>query len=65
MGSSLYIQDYNEPAVVGTTILFKYSKPEEILIGPNAATCMEDGQWVPDPNQLQMTQSCNGIINKP
>ena len=51
---SLYILGYSEPAVVGTTILFNCSEPGEVLTGPNSATCMENGQWVPEPSQLQM-----------
>ena len=48
--SSLYILDYSEPAVVGTSISFNCSDQEEVLIGPSTAICMNDGQWVPDPN---------------
>ena len=58
VGSSLYILDYSEPAVVGTTVSFNCSEPGEVLTDPNTATCMEDGLWVPDPNQLQI--SCKG-----
>ena len=57
--SSLYILGYNEPAVVGTAISFNCSEPGKVLTGPNSATCTEDGQWVPDPSQLQM--NCKGI----
>ena len=54
----LNIHDYSEPAIVGTTLSFNCSQPKEVLIGPNT-TCMDDGQWVPDPLQLQI--SCKGI----
>jgi hypothetical protein len=47
--SSLNVQNYSEPATVGTTISFNCSRPEEVLIGPNMVTCMDDGQWEPDP----------------
>ena len=57
--SSLNVLDYEEPAIVGTTVSFHCSQPEEVLIGSNTAICMEDGEWVPNPNQLQM--KCNGI----
>ena len=53
MESSLYILGYNEPAVVGTSISFNCLNPEEVLIGPNTAMCMNNGQWVPNPNSLQ------------
>ena len=58
MESSLYILGYNEPAVVGTSISFNCLNPEEVLIGPDTAMCINDGQWVPDPNILQI--SCKG-----
>ena len=61
MGSSLYVLDYSKPAFVGTMVSFNCSQPKEELVGPNSAQCMEDGQWVPDPNQLQI--SCKGIMN--
>ena len=60
-GSSLYILDYSEPATVGTTISFNCSQPGEVLVGRNTATCMEDGQWMPDPCQVQI--SCKGTLN--
>ena len=53
------VHDYSEPAIVGTMFSFYCSQPEEVLIGPNTTTCMDDGQWVPDPLQLQI--SCKGI----
>ena len=59
MESSLYILGYSERAVVGTTILFNCSEPGKVLTGPNSATCMENGQWVPELSQLQM--NCKGI----
>ena len=59
MGSSLYILDYSEPAVVGTTISFNCSEPGHVLVGPNTTTCTDDGQWVPDPNLLLM--NCKGM----
>ena len=58
MEYSLDALDYSEPATVGTTISFDCSRPEEVLIGPNMVTCMDDGQWEPDPCQIQI--SCNG-----
>ena len=58
MRLSLDVQDYREPAIVGTTISFNCSQPEEVLIGPDTVTCMDDGQWEPDPHQIQI--SCKG-----
>ena len=59
MGSSLYILGYSEPAAVGTSISFNCSNPEEVLIGPDTAMCVNDGQWVPDPNSWQI--GCKGM----
>ncbi len=59
MESSLNVVDYKEPAIMGTVISFDCSQPEEILIGPSTATCMEDREWVPNPDQLQ--RNCKGI----
>ena len=60
MRSSLNVLDYKEPAVVGTTVSFNCSQPGEELTGPDRAMCMDDGQWVPDPDQIQI--SCKGIF---
>jgi hypothetical protein len=57
--SSLNVVDYKEPAIMGTIVSFNCAQPEEVLIGPSTATCMEDGQWAPNPDQLQRT--CKGI----
>ena len=55
--TSLSVLDYSEPALVGTTVSFNCSQPEEKLIGPNSTQCMEDGRWAPDPFELI---SCKG-----
>ena len=51
--------DYKEPAINGTIVSFNCSQPGEVLIGPSTATCMDDGQWVPNPDQLH--GNCKGI----
>ena len=63
MGTSLDVQDYSEPATVGTTISFDCLRPEEVLVGPNTVTCMDDGQWEPDPHQIQISCKGNQSIN--
>lgn len=64
--SSLYVPDFNESAVsVGTTVSFNCSEPGQVLVGPNTATCMESGQWVPDPSQLKMNCKGPDVRNKP
>ena len=41
----------------GAAIIFK-CPPQYILIGPNATTCMGNGEWEPDPRKVE----CRGII---
>ena len=53
MRSSLNVLDYNEPAIVGTTVSFNCLNPGEELTGSNTSTCVEFGQWEPDP-RLQL-----------
>ena len=45
------------PALVGTSIMLQ-CPPEQTLIGPVSTTCMENGEWEPDPRNAV----CN--INK-
>ena len=43
------IEGYDDTIPVeGTTISFS-CPPGLVLIGPNSATCTEDGEWEPDP----------------
>ena len=67
VGSSLYVLNFlNELAVrVGTTVSFNCSEPGQVLVGLNTATCMENGEWVPDPSLLQMNCKGSDIRNKP
>ena len=57
--SSLNVLDYNKsgPAIVGTTVSFNCSMPGEVLTGSNTSTCIDIGQWEPDPRQI----NCKGI----
>ena len=48
---------YIDPAVEGTTVILSCS-PGQILSGPHASTCMENGEWEPDPKKAE----CIGII---
>ena len=47
-----------DPAIEGTTVTFE-CPPEYILIGPNTTTCMGNGEWKPDPRDVE----CKGIYN--
>ena len=44
-------------SVNGDSILFECS-PGKTLIGPNTTTCMEDGQWYPDPGEVECKNLC-------
>ena len=45
---SIQVMGYVNPALEGTTI--KFSCPtDQILIGPNASTCLGNGEWELDP----------------
>ena len=52
---SEYTPDW--PVVEGTNVIFGCSNGL-VLSGPNVSTCMENGQWVPDPSEVK----CKGII---
>jgi hypothetical protein len=49
------IADYSHPALEGTNVSLS-CPPGLVLTGPNASVCMENGEWEPDPSQVQ----CNG-----
>ena len=53
------ITDNNYPAVEGTTARFSCSSGY-VLTGSSTAICMGNGEWVPDPRQVQ----CEGIIQQ-
>ena len=50
--------DYSYPAPEGTTISFS-CPPRMVLIGPNASTCVENGEWKPDPRGVE----CKGTFS--
>ena len=52
----LMITGYVEPAMEGATVTFE-CPPQYVLIGPNTTTCMENGEWEPDPLEVE----CNGM----
>ena len=39
---------YHSPALAGTTVIFS-CPPGRIFTGPNMTTCMENGEWEPNP----------------
>ena len=54
------VEGYDDfPVRKGTNITFS-CPPGKVLIGPNSATCTENGEWEPD---LQLSDPmCKGII---
>lgn len=54
----LVITDYSSPAIEGTVALFSCSRLGYELTGPRSATCTRNGEWVPDPRQVQ----CQGNL---
>ena len=52
-GSLLFLRDAN-PSLEGSTVNFT-CPPGLVLIGPNLATCMENGEWEPDPREVRCT----------
>ena len=59
LDSSLRVEylDSSNPAAEGNSITFQCSSGE--LTGPNKTTCMESGQWEPDPREVK----CKGMVN--
>ena len=53
---NVIVIDYVAPAMEGTTVTFE-CPPRYGLIGPNGTTCMRNGEWKPDPSEVE----CRGI----
>ena len=54
--NSIIIMNYMDPAIEGTNITFG-CPPDYVLIGPNTTTCMGNGEWEPDPREVE----CKGM----
>ena len=48
---------YIDPAAEGATLSF-VCPPQYVLNGSNTATCMGNGEWEPDPREVE----CKGIM---
>ena len=46
--------DYVDPALEGQNITFT-CPPRQILNGSNSSTCMMNGEWEPDPREVECT----------
>ena len=53
---SVSVSGYSHPAMEGANVNFTCS-PQHVLIGPHSATCMENGEWEPDPREVE----CKGV----
>ena len=51
----IIVMGYNDPSLEGTAVTFSCS-PGLVLTGPNTTTCMDNGQWEPDPSEV----TCKG-----
>ena len=58
VNEELVIANYRYPAIEGTIAMFSCSSSGYVLAGPWTATCMGNGEWVPDPRQVQ----CEGNV---
>ena len=57
----MIVDGYEDPALEGQNIIF--SCPSElVMIGPNSATCMGNGEWEPDPREVACTGGSIVII---
>ena len=55
--NSTIIEGYMDPALEGAVLSFD-CPPQHVLIGPNTTTCMGNGEWEPDPMEVE----CKGIM---
>jgi hypothetical protein len=53
---TVIIEDYMDPLLEGTVLSFD-CPPQYVLIGPNTTTCMVNGEWEPDPREVE----CKGV----
>ena len=51
------IRGYMDPSLEGAVLSFD-CPPQHILIGSNITTCMRNGEWEPDPRDVE----CKGIM---
>ena len=54
--SVLNVESYDGLPIEGSTVRFS-CPPELVLVGPNSATCTENGEWEPDPSGLMCNDS--------
>ena len=47
------VNGYKNPALGGLEVTFTCPRHGMMLIGPNSTTCMENGEWEPDPRNVE------------
>ena len=55
---SMVNANYSHPAIEGTIAVFSCSSCGYMLTGPSTVTCVGNGEWVPDPREVQ----CEGKV---
>ena len=53
-------EGYEDPAMEGRNVIFS-CPPGLVLTGPSTTTCMENGEWEPDPSGLKC-ESFEGAV---
>ena len=53
------VYNKSDSGLEGVNITFS-CPPGHVLTGPKSTTCMENGEWEPDPKHV----NCNGVICK-
>ena len=54
---------YEDPAREGQNISF-ICPSGQALSGPNSSICMENGEWEPDPGEVECTGECFDLVPK-
>lgn len=57
-GTSSSLTNFTDPATPGMLVTFSCSE-NSVLTGPDSATCMDNGQWEPDPREVK----CKGTAS--
>ena len=55
---NIQVIGYSDPALEGTVVTLECSSPNLVHMGPNTTTCMGNGEWEPDPRDM----NCAGEI---
>ena len=58
-GNSVTLVNFSDPALREASVGFSCSE-NFVLIGPDSAKCMDNGQWEPDPREVK----CKGAHHK-